>query len=318
MGKILISNIGFGDSYNDALSKLSQFGDLIINTEKIRFDENYFLQNIDDVEVIVAGTEKISRKVIEKASNLKLIARVGVGVDNIDLDAAKENRISICYTPEAPSLSVPEFTLALMLNLVKGIGLNDRYMHQHNWYRPMGRMLSSMTIGIVGIGKIGKAVINLIHAIAPAARILFYDTCVQEHEFAKKIELTELFKMSDIISIHLPLNVETTNLVNQSLLQQMRSGSFLINTSRGEIVDESALYVLLESNYLGGAALDVFEEEPYKGPLCDLENCLLTSHIGSMTKEVRGLMEEQVIEDVTQFLLERPLLRPFMIKGKAV
>ena len=171
-------------------------------------------------------------------------------------------------------------------------------------------MLSSMTIGIVGIGKIGNKVINLINAIAPTARILFYDKYVQKHSVAKKIGLEKLFQISDIISLHLPLNEETVGLVNQDLLQQMRSGSFLINTARGKIVDEHSLYVQLKNGHLGGAALDVFEEEPYQGPLCDLENCLLTSHIGSMTREVRELMEEQVVEDVERFFSGQKLLRP--------
>jgi len=309
MHNILISSVGFGEASPTSLNRIASLGNVSNNVEKIRFNDALFLEKIVDQDVLILGTEKINKEILDRANKLRLIARIGVGLDNIDLKAAFQKGISICYTPDAPSLSVPEFTLSLILNLIKGISLSDRHMHQHTWHRPMGRMLSFMTIGIVGAGKIGSQVINLVHNLAPTTKILFYDT-FSEHPYAEKRELAELFKSSDIVSLHLPLNKQTTNLINQGLLQQMRPGSFLINTSRGGIVDESALYFLLKSRYLGGAAVDVFAAEPYKGKLCELENCLLTSHLGSMSQEVRALMEEQITEDIVRFLNNQPLLRP--------
>ena len=311
MPKILISNIGFGESSQKSLLSLSASSDLVSNIDKVRFNEEKFLENINSTEAIIAGTEKITRKVIESANNLKLIARVGVGVDNIDLEAAKERKISICYTPNAPSVSVPEFTLALLLNLLKGITVSDKRMHQGTWFRPMGKTLYSTKIGIIGTGKIGSKVIKLIKSIEPNCEIFYFDLLEDlDIEGVHKKDIEFIFANADIISIHVPLNKDTYNLVDKKLLTTMKKNSFLINTSRGCIVNENDLFDILSKNQIAGAALDVFEKEPYKGSLCGLENCILTSHIGSMTREVRALMEEQITEDVQRFFSNKKLLRP--------
>jgi D-3-phosphoglycerate dehydrogenase len=309
MYNILTSNIGFGVSSPESLIKLQTMANVILNEKGVRFTNQDFIEKISSVDILIAGTEKITRPVIEAAKNLKLIARVGVGVDNIDLDCARENKISICYTPEAPSESVPEFTLSLILNLIKGISISDQKMHKKIWYKPMGRMLSSMRIGIVGVGKIGSKVIDLIKSISPKTEILFYDPYLKSTEQAIKCDIEQLFRESDIVSLHLPLNGQTRGLVDGGLLRAMKKDSYLINTSRGGIVDEAALYQFLKNNHLAGAAIDVFENEPYHGHLTELDNCLTTSHIGSLTQEVRALMEEQVVEDVMRFIGGQSLIR---------
>lgn len=309
MLNILISNIGFGKTSPKALTLIREKAHVVENLGNRRFSEDDFLASIRDTHILIAGTERISRRVLEQAPNLKLISRVGVGVDNIDLDYAKERKINVVYTPQAPSEAVPEFTLSLILNLIKGITNVDRQMHNGVWFRPMGRMLSSLKIGIVGAGKIGSRVIELIKSIAPSTEILFYDPYLDFHAHAEKHDLSTLLKESDIVSLHLPLSVATTNLLDVNELSQMKSGSYLINTSRGGIVNEEGLYLNLQSKHLAGAALDVFEVEPYNGKLSELDNCLLTSHIGSMTHEVRALMEDQVAEDVLCFIENKPLIR---------
>lgn len=310
MFKIFISNINFGEASPDALKALVKQAEVIENLEKRRLMELDLIEKMGSIDILIAGTERITQSVMENSPHLKLIARVGVGVDNIDLDYAKKRKISISYTPDAPSESVPEFTLALMLNLLKGISVSDRKMHQKVWERPMGRTLASMKVGIVGAGKIGKKVIQLIKSIAPLVEILFYDPHVESLLSAKKCALETVFKECDIVSLHLPLNDKTQGLVNIELLKQMKKNSYLINTSRGGIIDEQALYHLLWNKHLAGAAMDVFEVEPYDGDLATLDNCLLTSHIGSMTEETRGLMETQVAEDVLRFINNQSLLRP--------
>ncbi len=310
MHNILVSNIGFCSKSPNLLKELQNFGNVFLNTEGIRYTEKDFIEHISDADVLIAGTEKITRSVIEHAPHLKLIARVGVGVDSIDLEAAKEKKISISYTPDAPSEAVPEFTLALILNLLKQISASDRKMHQKIWHRPMGHMLSSLKVGIVGAGKIGAKIIQLIKLIVPSSDILFYDPYVEFTEHATKCSIEHLFRESDLISLHLPLNAKTKGLVGGKLLSLMKKESYFVNTSRGGIVDESILYQMLKSNHLAGAAIDVFETEPYQGRLTELENCLLTSHLGSLAQEVRDLMEEQVVEDVVRFLKGEPLLRP--------
>ncbi len=310
MPNILVSNIGFGETSLASLEVLKSIGNVVLNKKGIRFNEQDFIEKISDTDILIAGTEKITRSVIGAAKNLKLIARVGVGVDNIDLDCALENKISICYTPDVPSESVPEFTISLMLNLIKGIAVSNQKMHEKVWHRPMGRMLSSMKIGIVGAGKIGSKVISLIKSISPKTEILFYDPYLESKEQTVKRDIEQLFHESDIVSLHLPLNDQTSGLVDNRLLGLMKKRSYLINTSRGGIVDETALYQALANNHLAGAAIDVFENEPYNGPLTELDNCLLTSHIGSLAQEVRAIMEDQVVEDVRRFIGGQFLIRP--------
>ena len=309
MYKILISNSGFGDACQEALNLLKKNAQVIENIEKIKFSEtDFFNHQIHDVDILIAGTEKISKNVIDRASKLKLIGRVGVGVDNIDLECTRARKINISYTPDAPSMAVPEFTVALILNLIKGISFSDCKMHHKIWYRPMGRTLSACKLGIVGAGKIGAKVINLMTTLEPSLKVFFYDPHIESVENAQKISLNDLFQSCDIISLHLPLNKVTKNLINKNLLNKMPQGSYLVNTSRGGIVDEASLYDALRKN-LAGAAIDVFEKEPYNGNLCELENCILTSHIGSMTRETRTLMETQITEDVLNFINNKPLVR---------
>lgn len=312
MHDVLVSNIGFGNASGASLEKLRNSSNVLLNDAGIRYTENDFISKIGNATVLIAGTEKITRAVLDSAKNLALIARVGVGVDNIDLDYAKHKKINISYTPDAPSSAMPEFTLGLILNLIKQLSISDRKMHQGTWYRPMGSMLGSLKIGIVGAGKIGSKVIQLIRAVAPEAAIFYQDPYIAGVTGAQKCDFETLFKTCDLVSLHMPLNDSSRGLVDEKLLYSMKQGSYLVNTSRGGIVDEMALYKALKNNHLAGAALDVFETEPYQGPLIELDNCLLSSHIGSLTQEVRAMMEEQVVEDVLRFINNKPLLRPLM------
>lgn len=306
---MLVSNIGFGQASPEALHLLKDNVTLCLNEHSIRYDEKTLGELIHDADILVAGTEKISRDVLNQASKLKLIARVGVGVDSVDLEAVREKKISISYTPEAPSKAIPEFTLSLMLNLIKNIHLIDRKMHQNVWQRSMGRMLSSMVVGVVGAGRIGTHLIKILKTLYSELHIYFFDPHVEQVLGANKLDLDKLFELCDLVTLHLPINDQTRNLVGQRLLLKMKKGSYLINTARGGIVDEFALYDVLKKGHLAGAAIDVFENEPYQGPLSDFDNCILTSHIGSMTYEVRALMEDQVSEDIVRFVQKKPLLR---------
>ncbi len=310
MHNILVSNIGFGKASAKALAELKSIANVSLNDAGTRYSEEDFLNKISDAHIIIAGTEKITKIVMQSAKNLNLIARVGVGVDNIDLAYAQDKKINISYTPEAPSTAVPEFTLALILNLLKGIPISDRKAHQSVWHRPMGRMLSSMKVGIVGAGKIGSRVMQLIQSISPTTSIYYYDPHVASVPGAKRCELAELFREVDLVSLHIPFNENTKGIIDERLIASMQPGSYLVNTARGGIVDENALYKFATNKHLAGVALDVYEQEPYNGPLAELDNCLLTAHIGSATEEVRAIMEEQIVEDVIRFIKKQPLLRP--------
>ena len=175
MLKILVSNISFGESYPEAINILSKQATIYLNEKSVRYSEEQFVDLIKDIDILIAGTEKITKPIIQAANKLKLIARVGSGVDNIDLEEANRKNISICYTPDAPSMAIPEFTLALMLNLIKGISYSDRNMHANIWHRTFGRNLSECAIGIFGCGKIGKELVKLLSTMHKDIKLYFYD-----------------------------------------------------------------------------------------------------------------------------------------------
>lgn len=310
MPKILVTNTGFGQASPAALALLQKHGDVMLNEKGVKYDDDAMTELCRTADIIIAGTEKISARAIE-GSSLRLIARVGVGVDSVALDAAKTKSVSVCYTPDAPSLALPEFTLTLMLSLIKHVPAIDREMHKGNWHRPMGRMLSSMEIGIIGAGKIGQGLIAMLRALNPHQTIRFYDPVKDTITGAQKASVAEILKHSDIVTLHLPYSQTSHYLISTAELAAMKKDAFLINTSRGGIVDEAALSQALINGQIQGAAFDVFEKEPYDGPLSGISNCLLTAHVGSMTREVRALMEDQVAEDVIRFINKNTLLRAY-------
>lgn len=313
MLKTLISNTNFGQASPQALQKLSAHFIVEQNLSQNKLTESELITKGRDADILIAGTEKITATVIDNCPNLKLIARVGVGVDSIDLEAARAKGIRICYTPEAPTEGVAELGLSLILSLIKGIHASDRMLHQGRWFRPEGRLLQDMTFGFLGFGRIGKRLFALLKSLSPVLKCLYCDPAVELIEGAQKVTIERLFQDSDVVSIHLPYTQGTKHLVDKRLLVSMKEGSYLLNTSRGGIVQEDALCEALQTNHLAGAALDVFEREPYNGPLCNSDNCLLTAHIGSLARETRALMENQVTEDIVSFIKTGTLHREFKL-----
>lgn len=243
--------------------------------------------------LIVRSRTKVTREVLEAAGNLKLIVRAGVGLDNIDLEAARERNIAVTNTPEAISSSVAELTVGLMLAVARGIAEADRTVKGGGWSKEkfVGLGLKGKTLGIIGLGRIGCEVARVGKALG--MKVIFYDVAPRD-EVAKEIgcepagSLEELLASSDIISIHVPLTAETRHLIGERELSKVKPGAILINTARGAIVDEKALYWALKSGRLGGAGLDVYEEEPPKNiDLVRLPNVVCTPHIGAQTREAQ-------------------------------
>ena len=258
---------------------------------KITSDE--LLSSAKDCIGLIAGTEQYSKDVLSKMKNLKVISRLGVGIDNIDINEAKKLNIKVFTTQTSPSLAVAELTISSILNLARKIPLMNEQMKEGKWKKSMGTLLSQKTIGIIGLGTIGKKVVQLLTGFN--LKILAFDT-TKDKEFSRKHEidycsLDELLRNSDFVSIHLNASKENYHLINKSKLNLMKEDAFLINTSRGEVIDERALEKTLRRGKLGGAALDVFEKEPYDGKLNSLENVFLTPHIGSYAREIRIKME---------------------------
>jgi D-3-phosphoglycerate dehydrogenase len=314
MYQILITTVPFGDRNRFPLEMLEANGvDYRLNPLKRKLTEDELIGMVADVGVIIAGTEPITEKVMEKALNLKHISRVGVGLDNVDLLAAEKRGIKVSYTPDAPAPAVAELTIGLMLSLLRNIHVANSAMHQGKWNRYFGRRIAEVTIGIIGVGRIGARVLRRTQGFG-TPRLLVNDVLPNldlNREFKLEWVSKELiFKQADLISLHVPLTLRTKGLVGVKELSMMKPDAFLINTSRGGVVNEKALYHALKENKIAGAAIDVFEKEPYLGPLAELENCLLTSHMGSMSLDCRTRMEIEATEEAIRFSLGKTLLSP--------
>jgi D-3-phosphoglycerate dehydrogenase / 2-oxoglutarate reductase len=309
---ILISAFPFGIS-NRTLEQLESTGiPYRANPYKRRFTEAELISRIGDASILIAGTEPITATALDAAPKLRLIAKVGIGVDNVDLNAAKERGIPVTYTPDAPAPAVAELTIGLMVDLLRGISRANRLMHQKQWLRILGRRIDELTVGVVGVGRVGRRLIRILRAGFPNARVLCNDLQPDE-KFANEVggldwtTKSQLYSQSDIITLHVPLTETTRGLIGEREIAAMKSTTVLINTSRGGIVDEEALAAALRSHRLAGAAIDVFEPEPYTGILTDVDECILTCHMGSMSEDCRIAMESDATEEVMRFIRGEPL-----------
>jgi len=249
----------------------------------------------------IAGLDVIDRRALEKADRLKVIARYGVGVDKVDLEAAKERGIIVTNTPGANSVSVAELALGLTLTLARQIPEAAKNVQQGKWPRLSGVSLEGKTVGILGLGAIGKQLARRLSGFD--CRILAYDP-LADNTFAADngvllASMDEVIASSDFLSLHLPLLPETQGLVNDGFLSRMKKGSFLINTSRGEVIDEEALLRALESGHLRGAGLDAFSVEPPDpaNPLLHLPQVIATPHLGAQTDGATSNMGWMAMQD---------------------
>jgi len=306
--KVLVTTHPFGQIDELPIRLLEKSGvDFTINPLGRKFTESDLIEFVQQFDILIAGTEPITSNVINSAGKLKLISRVGIGLDNIDLVAAKRKGIVISYTPDAPAPAVSELTVGLIFSLLRFIHLSNLKMHRSEWKRYFGRRISDVTFGIIGAGRIGSRVIESLLLLG-ARNILVNDLDMNiSIKYAKNgkisfVEKDQIYRNCDVISLHVPLTKFTENLINKNVLSIMKREAVLVNTSRGGVVDESALADSLLSGFIGGAAIDVFSEEPYNGPLSLVENCLLTSHMGSMSVDCRGKMEIEATEEAIRFI----------------
>ena len=258
--------------------------------------------------IIVRGRTKLTKELIEKADNCKIIARVGVGLDNIDQDAAKAKNIQVINAVEAAMTAVAELVLALMLSLARQIPRGDRAIRNGEWLKKelKGTELKGKYLGIIGCGNIGRRLGRLAKGLY--MNIIGFDVIPIDEEFSKdvglmKADLDTLLQSSDYISLHVPLLDSTHHMINEEKLSLMKNTAKIINTSRGGVIDEDALYEALKNGKLGGAALDVFENEPAtNSKLATLDNVILTPHIGAQTKEAQSLAANVIAEKIIQIL----------------
>jgi D-3-phosphoglycerate dehydrogenase / 2-oxoglutarate reductase len=257
-------------------------------------------ERLEGVDAVLAGLDEIDASVLA-TPGLRVIARHGVGVDRVDLAAAERHGVTVTNTPGANAAAVAELTVALMLLLCRPLLAADREVRAGNWPVLRGTELGRRTVGLLGVGQVGSRVATTLAAMG--CKVLPHDPALGGHSLA----LEELLPRAEVLSLHLPLNDETRGLVGEALLGQLPDGALLVNTARGELVDEGALVRALDSGRLAGAALDALAEEPPAAghPLVGRDDVIVTSHIGAHTAEARAAMGRLAMDDLLAVLAGR-------------
>ena len=298
MKKVFISTTSFAKDDETPLKLLKSAGlDVSLNPLARKLNEHEISGFLSDADYLIAGTESLARAVLESAKKLKIVSRVGVGLDNVDLLAAKELGIKVYNTPHGPTQAVAELVIGLMLDLLRMISNMDKEVKSGIWKKRMGSLLKGKKVGIIGFGRIGQKVAELLTPFG--VEISFFDINSLKTPFNFNFKpMNELLQWADIVTLHCSALQKDEIILGKEELKNMKKGAWLINTSRGGVVDEEVLYTLLKNGYLSGAALDVFDKEPYTGLLSGLDNVILTPHIGSYAKEARIRMEIDAVENL--------------------
>lgn len=309
MPKIFISTVPFGEVDPKPVELIKATGwDLSINPLRRKLTPGEVAELALDCDGLIAGTEDL-RPLIGQTERLKIISRVGIGLDSVPLAECQRRGITVTYTPDAMTMAVAEFTVGIMIDLTRHVHVADRNIRRGEWKRKQGKRIGKSIIGIIGLGRIGTKVVKLLVPFQPE-EILVNDIKDKTGEIPRirecglnirHMEKQEIYRSADIISLHVPLSSLTRNLINAETLLLFKKDAFLINLARGGIVNEADLYNALQTNGIGGAALDCFQDEPYKGPLTELDNVLLTQHMGSCSFDCRARMELEATQDLVRF-----------------
>jgi D-3-phosphoglycerate dehydrogenase / 2-oxoglutarate reductase len=312
----------YEDMHEDGKTILKEKADILIAE---RFDEPYLIDHVRDIDgIIVRANGRVSRKVMESAPRLKVVGRHGVGVENIDLEAAKEKGIWVVNTPDANDASVAEHFFGLVLMLSKMLKKGEVALREGRWearYQYIGNELHGKTLGILGFGRIGKTVGRMGHK-GFEMKILYYDTIqykeVEEEIKAKKVSLDELLSESDFVSINLPMSPETKGLVGEREFGLLKPTAYIINLARGSIWDEKVLYHLVKERKIAGAGSDVFGVEPATKdhPLFQLENFIGTPHMAAHTDEALRRMSRVAVDVIRVLEGKRPVYPVNSIVGE--
>jgi D-3-phosphoglycerate dehydrogenase len=311
MKQILFTTSSFGLRECPELIELQKMGfELIFNPHKRKLTQSEVKDLLGSgVVAMLAGVEPLNRNVLGGAKNLKVISRCGAGLDTLDLNAAQEFGIIVRNTPDAPSLPVAELTIAHMLNLLRHISTADRATKEGRWMPLMGSLLSNKRVGLIGCGRIGQQLIRLLGGFD--VNVMVCDPYIISSSIppnVQNVELDSLLQECDIVSLHMPYSPSTHHLIDSRALRMMKNSAYLINVSRGGLVDEDALLRELKGGTLAGAALDVFESEPYVGPLLELNNIVVTNHMGSYAYEARERMEREAVANLLNGLSNAGLI----------
>ena len=303
--KLLITTSSFGAKDDGALNAIRAAGYEAV--------PNPFGRTLTEAEIgallaehrpvgLIAGLEPLTASVMEDAaSHLKVISRCGTGMDNVDLAAAKKLGIAVLNTPAAPAEAVAELSLGLILALIRNVVAHDQLVRSGAWKKRMGLLLSEITVGIVGLGRVGRRVAAILRPLG--TKVVATDV-MPDHDWiaahgVSLMTLPQLLAASDVVSLHLPYaSGDLHRLMNAGRIAMMKPGSFLLNTSRGALIDEQAVADALASGHLAGAAVDTFEHEPYTGLLLQAPNVILSPHAGSYARATRNRMELEAAQNL--------------------
>jgi len=286
------------------LEELQSIGNCIDISSSLSKEKALDTEIVEAEILVIRSSTKLTKEIIKKGNNLKIIARCGVGIDNIDVEYAKSKNIKITNSPSANLLSVVELTVALIINAARKINLSDNHLKDGKWNRKefIGMELSGKQLGIVGYGKVGRLVSDRMKSFGMS--IAFYDPYIDDWDGPENnMELDELLTSSDVISIHVIKTEETENLISREKLALLKKSAILVNTSRGGVVDEDYLIEMLRSKQLFGAGLDVYSEEPPKNIDNFVNiNLITTPHIGASTNEAQLKAGLETVENIKKIL----------------
>jgi D-3-phosphoglycerate dehydrogenase len=311
--KVLIADEWFSDRH---LARLQEKFDVTSNTKRRWLKEDELLDIIGEYDAIIAGQEPYTRQVLENARKLKIIARRGIGYDNIDLDVAKKLNISVTNTPVQEEYNaVAEFTVALILNLLRGVSFAGEYLKSSSykstrlWKREdyFGKSIRNVSVGILGLGRIGRLVADILTKLE--SNVIYCDPYVQESSL-QRVSLSQLFEQGDVVTLHVRSNDETRGMITYDLLSRMRKGSYFVNTARPDVVKTDDLKLALRNGILAAAAIDVFDmEPPLDDELLAMKNVVVTPHIAGFTLSSLDKIDGTCTDNVMAALVNKGTLK---------
>lgn len=302
--KVKVSNIAFSKNQYLVDCLLKEFPEAELNTAGVRMNDDILVDYFSDADAAIVGLELITPSVLDRLPALKLIAKYGVGLDNIDLEACEKRNVQVGWTGGVNRRSVAEMALGFILALSRNLYSTSNQLKQLTWNKSGGVQLTRKTIGIIGLGNIAKELVLL---LKPFDCVILANDIVDISKYCnennlRNVSKEEIYQLSDVISIHTPLTDKTANLLNADVFKRMKQTAFLINTARGGIVNEQELKFALQDNIIAGAALDVYEiEPPTDSELLSLPNLICTPHTGGNSYEAIVAMGLSAIEHLIRY-----------------
>lgn len=305
--KVAIAYQQFGEWGEQALERLRASGLTLVEVdEKAVQSELSLIKAITGCSAVIAGNESYGAKVLDAVPSLKIIARCGIRAEGIDMVRAREKDIRVFISDTAHVQSVTEFVLGGLLSLLRGFPEMDFDVRKGTWRPVTGGLLSGKQVGIVGFGRVGKAVAEL--CLAFGCKVSFHDPFLESTSslpsgtLIYNVPLDELATWSDILTLHCPFGKDSEAVINDARLKLMPKGAIVVNTSDARLIDEPSLYAAINKGHLGGAIIDVFSQEPYDGPLLELDRVLLSPHAAAYTPECHAQMEIEAVKAVLETL----------------